>query len=201
MLFILALQQQKPYIHPNDNQLLENQFFKESMQNQSNILKDSLLKKVKQMKRQLRHHGNRTASNINNETGDELRNNLENQNEIIEDDINNLELENVDFPPENLHHEYNSHHTYNDINRHHKRCKSKGINNINLIEENQIKNINAYNEYKNCSICLENYELGDKISYLPCFHFYHSKCIKKWLKCSKRCPLCKKEVNFKNPNN
>ena len=90
-------------------------------------------------------------------------------------------------------------HSHNNLNRH-RRCKSKGINNFNLLEESKIidekliKNENV----KKCTICLGDYKLGDKISYLPCFHLYHSKCIKKWLKYSKICPLCKKEVNFEN---
>ena len=49
---------------------------------------------------------------------------------------------------------------------------------------------------KNCSICLENYFVGDKIIYLPCFHFFHSKCIQTWMKSSDKCPLCNVEIKF-----
>ena len=33
-------------------------------------------------------------------------------------------------------------------------------------------------ETKECPICLIEYSPYEKICYLPCFHFFHSKCIK-----------------------
>jgi hypothetical protein len=51
-------------------------------------------------------------------------------------------------------------------------------------------------ENKECSICLEDFAKGDKICYLPCFHFFHSKCIKQWTERSKKCPLCNNEIKF-----
>ena len=50
-------------------------------------------------------------------------------------------------------------------------------------------------EKNKCIICLNNYKIHDKISYLPCLHLFHSGCIKEWLKRSNKCPLCKNEVN------
>ena len=49
---------------------------------------------------------------------------------------------------------------------------------------------------KECSICLEEYSLEEKICYLPCFHYFHSECIKNWTKKSNRCPLCNNEIKF-----
>ena len=51
-------------------------------------------------------------------------------------------------------------------------------------------------ESKECPICLEEYSINNKICYLPCFHFFHSLCIKKWLNHSKKCPLCNIDINF-----
>ena len=51
-------------------------------------------------------------------------------------------------------------------------------------------------ENKECSICLEDFAKGDKICYLPCFHFFHSLCIKKWTERKKKCPLCNIEIKF-----
>ena len=50
---------------------------------------------------------------------------------------------------------------------------------------------------KNCIICLNDYEIGDIISTLPCFHIYHSSCIKDWFKSRDFCPVCKYEVSLK----
>ncbi|KAJ1917311.1 hypothetical protein H4219_003270 [Mycoemilia scoparia] len=46
-----------------------------------------------------------------------------------------------------------------------------------------------------CSICLDEMEIGDTIRELPCDHRYHSKCLDKWLLTqSTRCPLCKADI-------
>ena len=43
-----------------------------------------------------------------------------------------------------------------------------------------------------CSICLDEYEMHDKIRMLPCHHTFHSKCVGRWLsERSAVCPLCK----------
>ena len=48
---------------------------------------------------------------------------------------------------------------------------------------------------KQCLICLEDIEKGDDIITLKCdsSHFFHSKCIKKWLKYHISCPICEKQ--------
>ena len=51
-------------------------------------------------------------------------------------------------------------------------------------------------EQKKCSICLEDFEVGTKIIYLPCFHYYHAKCIETWVKNSDKCPLCNIEIKI-----
>lgn len=56
---------------------------------------------------------------------------------------------------------------------------------------NQIKN----SEYKQCGICLENYQLNEKVTTLPCFHFFHKSCLLNWFKNKKECPLCKYKIN------
>jgi len=42
-----------------------------------------------------------------------------------------------------------------------------------------------------CSICLENFQTGDKRKILPCLHSFHESCVDKWLKQNGACPICK----------
>ena len=76
--------------------------------------------------------------------------------------------------------------------------KKKVINNLReILDEKEItQSILEKGEQKNCSICLEDFVVGDKIIYLPCFHYYHSKCIDTWVKNSDKCPLCNNEIKF-----
>lgn len=47
---------------------------------------------------------------------------------------------------------------------------------------------NADND--SCRICLGDYCVTEIILRLPCMHFYHKKCIEKWLVCNNKCPSC-----------
>ena len=68
---------------------------------------------------------------------------------------------------------------------------------IELLEEVEITDeIFSKLKTKSCNICLDEYKIKDKISYLPCFHFFHYNCIKKWIENSKKCPLCNNEIKF-----
>ena len=44
-------------------------------------------------------------------------------------------------------------------------------------------------------ICLSEFEEGDILRTLPCFHSYHQGCIDEWLNRSKLCPLCKHPIS------
>ena len=69
------------------------------------------------------------------------------------------------------------------------------LDNIDMLEEKKItKDIIKTGVIKRCTICLEDYSIGNFISYLPCCHSFHSKCIKLWLHKTKKCPLCKIEM-------
>ena len=32
-----------------------------------------------------------------------------------------------------------------------------------------------------CSVCMEDFRLGEEVRKLPCDHHYHTECIEKWL--------------------
>ena len=48
-------------------------------------------------------------------------------------------------------------------------------------------------EVSQCSICLEDIQLGEECSSLQCDHFYHQPCIYNWLKINLICPVCRSE--------
>ena len=42
-----------------------------------------------------------------------------------------------------------------------------------------------------CPICMELYIVREEICTLPCLHTFHDNCVKKWLRQSNNCPICK----------
>jgi len=49
-------------------------------------------------------------------------------------------------------------------------------------------------EEPTCSICLCEYENGDKLISLPCKHIFHADCINSWTDNNTRCPLCNADL-------
>jgi len=47
---------------------------------------------------------------------------------------------------------------------------------------------------RECCICFEEHNIGDKVIRLPCAHIYHSKCITEWLSRHCTCPVCRFEL-------
>ena len=67
---------------------------------------------------------------------------------------------------------------------------------------NKIKYTENMN-YKNCTICLEDFELNENLSILSCEHIYHIKCINDWINLkndmkSVRCPNCNSNIFLDN---
>jgi hypothetical protein len=57
---------------------------------------------------------------------------------------------------------------------------------------NRLPTINADETHlkEQCTICIENYTLGQQLKLLPCKHLFHSNCIETYLKeFSIQCPL------------
>lgn len=51
-----------------------------------------------------------------------------------------------------------------------------------------------------CCICLERFEDGEIVKVLPpCNHFYHPRCVDKWLTAHATCPLCRASLRRFKP--
>ncbi|XP_046861048.1 uncharacterized protein LOC124454270 isoform X2 [Xenia sp. Carnegie-2017] len=50
---------------------------------------------------------------------------------------------------------------------------------------------------RSCVICMMNYSNREKLRRLPCSHDFHAKCIDRWLKNNRSCPICRKNVTEK----
>ena len=65
------------------------------------------------------------------------------------------------------------------------------------MDEYQYKHIQKYESRKEteCAICLEQFKGVDIIkAFYKCEHIFHKACLKKWLKRSNLCPLCKHDL-------
>lgn len=59
-----------------------------------------------------------------------------------------------------------------------------------LLEKKKSFDTMVVEEQPSCSICLCEYEPGDKVIRLPCNHVYHESCLNSWTNGHVRCPLC-----------
>ena len=58
---------------------------------------------------------------------------------------------------------------------------------LNIIE----LNINQNDIIKECSICIDDYKIGNIIRQLKCSHTFHQECIDKWFINNNICPNCR----------
>jgi hypothetical protein len=49
-------------------------------------------------------------------------------------------------------------------------------------------------EDKRCSICFDDFVIGQQYIRLPCFHIFHSDEIESWLRSNKTCPICRIDI-------
>ncbi|XP_044505415.1 E3 ubiquitin-protein ligase SIRP1-like [Mangifera indica] len=45
-----------------------------------------------------------------------------------------------------------------------------------------------------CSVCLDDFEIGTKAKEMPCKHKFHSECILPWLELHSSCPVCRYQM-------
>uniref|UniRef100_A0A0N5AC16 RING-type domain-containing protein n=1 Tax=Syphacia muris TaxID=451379 RepID=A0A0N5AC16_9BILA len=76
------------------------------------------------------------------------------------------------------------------------RMQPKGMpkNEIDQLQSFRLTNPKLLKE-KVCVICQCDFEKRDHVRVLPCEHHYHLKCIDKWLKTNRTCPICRKSAS------
>ncbi|GLJ39847.1 hypothetical protein SUGI_0814810 [Cryptomeria japonica] len=53
----------------------------------------------------------------------------------------------------------------------------------------------AAEKRENCCICLEGIDSEESVRILPkCKHYFHGRCIDRWLLCQNKCPVCRAAV-------
>ena len=67
--------------------------------------------------------------------------------------------------------------------------------NVSIKVKNRIFDINKDN-FKSCSVCLENFKDKETVSCLDCGHYFHSNCIKEWGCYKQSCPNCRKKIEI-----
>ncbi|XP_036340865.1 RING finger protein 44 [Rhagoletis pomonella] len=52
-----------------------------------------------------------------------------------------------------------------------------------------------------CVVCMCDFELRQVLRVLPCSHEFHAKCVDKWLRSNRTCPICRGNASdyFENP--
>ena len=48
---------------------------------------------------------------------------------------------------------------------------------------------------KMCAICIQKYQPGAKVFFLPCSHNFHIECVMPWFKTNDKCPNCRYDLN------
>ncbi|KAJ4425121.1 hypothetical protein N0V82_000176 [Gnomoniopsis sp. IMI 355080] len=51
-----------------------------------------------------------------------------------------------------------------------------------------------------CTICIDEINIGDEVTVLPCKHWFHGECVVLWLKEHNTCPICRTPIEKREGN-
>ena len=69
--------------------------------------------------------------------------------------------------------------------------------NLKLNFNSFLKPLPNADDVERCTICLSDYEKGEKMRRLVCLHQFHQLCVDKWLHQHKKCPICRVDIESK----
>nr|CAH8852996.1 unnamed protein product [Trichobilharzia regenti] len=65
---------------------------------------------------------------------------------------------------------------------------------LNQLPISVLSDESSMKKLSDCSICMENYRIGDRVMGLPCFHMFHHRCLCAWIEKNLQCPVCRMPV-------
>ncbi|CAF0927920.1 unnamed protein product [Didymodactylos carnosus] len=61
----------------------------------------------------------------------------------------------------------------------------------------QYIDITESSHLEKCTICLCEFDENEDVRRLPCMHLFHIPCVDRWLSTSRRCPICRIDIEYK----
>lgn len=175
--------------------------------NNNNLIQNRTVNNTRALTIPIRINTTGTRQNNNNITTN-ARININNNNNNVLTNLRNPPVNAIHMPRNNrrinpigygLERIYMNNLTFTNDRKNNKEKTEDKI--INMLPKIKIEDPEKLDEdKKSCPICLDDFKAGKEVMSLPCMHFYHEGCIKKWLKNNNKCPMCKFLLTEKNIN-
>jgi hypothetical protein len=67
------------------------------------------------------------------------------------------------------------------------------------LSEPTLRTAKAKHLTETCTICMSQFELGEKLVKTKCKHLFHRDCLAEWVKYKSECPVCRENVKTRRP--